>query len=182
MNFDASLVVLIGFTAFMVLAGRKIYAKVIVELDQKIKEIRDSLNLSENELLVAEQLNKEEHKRQATVEGDIKIILEKTNRESARLKRKMIEEIEELTQARHVAFEDMLVRMRLQSMQQLRNTVSDATAKSLESLAMTKVTQKQHEAINDKAIELIAAEISDSPHEAGNSNTPSRKASGATVV
>lgn len=179
MKFDASFVVLVGFVTFMVLAGRKIYAKIIEELDKKIAEIRDSLKLSENELMVAEQLNKEEHKRQANVDEDIKNILEKTDQESARLKRKMVEEIEELTKTRQAAFEDMLVRMRLQSMQQLRNTVSNAAIKSLEELALTKVTKQQHEEINDRAIELIAAELSGGGKKVSNSNAQTRRAGGS---
>lgn len=162
MNFDASFAVLISFATFVLLVGRKAYLKVLGDIDDKINKIRESLALSDNELTVAEQLNLEEHKRLTTVEEDVRVILEKTNEESARLKRKMLQEIGELTQARQAAFEDNLSRMRLQSMQLLRKNITKATMKSLEILSHSKVTQKQHEAINDTAIDLISSELSES--------------------
>ena len=175
MKFDASFAVLISFVTFMALVGRKVYAKVIVELDKKIDQIRESINISENEVRVAEQLNAEERRRQATIDEDIKVILEKTDRESARLKRKMIEEVEELTKVRQAAFEDMLARMRRQSMQKLRRDITESTTKSLEYLAQNKLSTKEHQAINDQAIELIAAELTAGADGARKAAAPSNK-------
>lgn len=159
-HFDASFVVLLSFITFMVIAYKLAYKKIFSELDGKILEVKKTLEESQEELRLAKKLAEGEKKRLDSVYEEVDVIMAKTKSETGRLKKKFSDEIDELTKTRQASFEGAQERLRRQTLQQLKASITKTTVKTLTKIAGEKCSDKDHEAINDNAIDLIEAELS----------------------
>jgi F-type H+-transporting ATPase subunit b len=155
---DASFSVLLSFILFMAIAFRVGYRKSMATLDDKIDDIRKKLEEATQAKESALALLHTERKHQAEILVEAQNIIRKAQQEVDDMKHQALHELEALLEKRQGSAYETLNRIRLDTIDEIRQHVTLLIIKSIEELSKT-LTEEQHEILNNQALNQIITEI-----------------------
>lgn len=170
---DVNIIVLAGFSLFMIMSLRFGYRKAIHGLDEKINEIRQTLNKAETSRQNALDFLQAERQRHADIIRTVEESLQQKQTELHELRVRMAHEIDDLLASRQHNADMVFDKIRIEMIQDMKEKVTEATLKVMQNLATDHMDKNQHQHLNDIAIEQIAQMLH--PHKPANGSTETEK-------
>lgn len=157
---DASFIVAFSLVIFLGIAYRLGYKKAMGALDQKIATIRDTLQEAANAKEEAMQTLHKARKNHAEIMKEVKVIAKRTEEQALLLRQQALEDIEKIITTRQHTAKTIIDRLQQNAIQTLQDEATAKTVATFEALAAQELSPAQHEALNDNAINKIAAQLS----------------------
>jgi F-type H+-transporting ATPase subunit b len=152
---DPNVIVLISFIIFMALAFRFGYKKSIAALDDQIEAIKNRLDEASRQKQEALSLLAEQ--RQSHSETfNLAESLENQNLDKLNeLKRSLLRDLEQLILKKEGDLEDLMNRFTHDAILDIKKEVAEITQTVIERYAQTVLTGRDHEVLNDIAIDEV---------------------------
>lgn len=170
---NASFVVMISFFIFIGLAFRFGYRSLLSLLDQKIADIRKSLDEAVQAKTEAVQGLYQERIHQRDVLAEIEQISKKAEEQTLLLRQQTFQEIEHIIATRQQEATDMVARLHKEALEMIQEEVAAKTQETFETIVTKHFTPHQHEMLNDTSIHQIISQLDKSHME--QIHTPKRK-------
>lgn len=155
---NSTFVAFLSFILFMGIAFRFGYRKSIAALDDRIAEIKKTLEEASHEKKEAAKALQLEQHRHTEILSEIDTLLKRTEEEMATSKQKALHDLEKTLESRQMASHMALDRIRIDAIDEIKNEVAFLTQKSLEEI-IGSFTEKQHQVLNQYSLDLIQAEL-----------------------
>lgn len=157
---DVNIIVLAGFSLFVIISLRLGYRKAIHGLDEKINEIRQTLNKAEASRQNALDFLQEERQQHADIIRTVEESLQQKQIELHELRARMTREIDDLLASRQHNADMVFDKIRIEMIQDIKEKVTEATLTVMQKLAIDHMDKNQHQHLNDIAIKKIAEMLS----------------------
>ena len=156
---DPAVIVLVSFIIFMGMAYRLGYHQSMAALDSRIAGIRHALEEAAQAKEAAVQALNQERRLHGEIQEDIEHVTRRAEEQALILRHQSLQEMNKIISARQQATENMIERMRHTAIQTIREEAAAAILATFEELVRTKFSSTQQEALNERAIAQMTAQL-----------------------
>ena len=152
---DPNFIILISFIVFMALAFRYGYKKSIAALDGQIDEIRNKLEDATRQKQEALSLLAEERQSHSETFNLAENLENQSQEKLLELKKSLMHDLEQLVRKKEHDLQDLMKRFTQDAILNIQEEVAEVTQKVVRRYSETVLTERDHEKINDIAIDEI---------------------------
>ena len=158
---DPTFIVMVSFILFMGLAYRLGYRRSMTALDQKISNIRQSLDDAAHAKEAALQALTEERRRHGEILEEIEHIAKRTEEQALVVRQQALQDIDKMINNRQREVENMIERLHHEAVQTIQEEAIARTLETFEVLVTKKFSAAQQKTINEEAIAQITAQLTE---------------------